>query len=690
MKRPQQQFLSTLLTFALWTGVLWGQQPAPVPQAAPPAAGDNANISLHLPGADLLQVVSVIAGELKMNYVVDPGVKGTITINTMGEVKRSDLLPLLQAILRVNGATAVESNGLWRIMAIKDASRAPISPTMDGRAFPADDRMVLNVVPLRYAAASDLSKLLANYLSDAGSIVAHEQGNILLITDSSRSMARLMEVIALFDSDNFAGQRVRMFQAKNSSATGLAADLQSVFSAYALTGKSPLQFLPVERLNGVLVVSPNPSAFAEVEKWVEKLDVATRTGGLRNYVYKVQNAHAEDLAGVLIQLYGGYGANQQLQQQRGGRGSRGGGGSGGAGAVGVQNQSSTPGTPTQQFVQQQASQGQLPGNVPLGAAPTPLAGTRQAGGSGDYNQGPRIVSDNVNNMIIVQATPPEWSEIRATIQELDIVPRQVLIEAQIFEVNLTGELQAGVTAFLQQRSNANRTLTAGFAPTTASGATPVLTAAVGELVGHTRELLLFLNAVENRGRTKVISAPSIMASDNMDAKIQVGATVPTLTSQGFTGAQQQGGGSIFTNGVSNVDTGVILQVTPRINAGGLVTLQISQEVSVPGKPPTDAIQSPTIQKRTVSTQVTIQDGETIALGGIIQETNTVSKSRIPLLGDIPYLGAFFGNTTTTHDRTELIVLLTPHVVRDMNEAFDVTEELKHKLKGLRQMMRQEQ
>ncbi len=200
------------------------------------------------------------------------------------------------------------------------------------------------------------------------------------------------------------------------------------------------------------------------------------------------------------------------------------------------------------------------------------------------------------------------------------------------------------------------------------------------LVGHSRELLTFLTAVENRSKIKVISAPSVLASDNQSAHIEVGTSIPMLTSVGYTGAQQTGGGSIFTNSINQTETGVLLTVTPRINAGGMVTLAISQTVSVPGPPPSTAIPSPTIQNREVDTQVSVEDGQTISLGGIIQDTNSITKNRIPLLGDIPWLGVLFGSTVTSHTRTELIVLITPHVIRTRQEADAMTEELKHTIK----------
>jgi general secretion pathway protein D len=677
--------------------------PAPVtpqapPQTNPPSTDPNANIDLHLNNADLMLVVEAIARELRMNWVADPLVKGTVTINTMGDLKRGDLLPLLQAILRVNGATAVENSGLWRIMPIKDASHAAISPSLDAQKFPVDDRLMLDVIPLHFASAVDLSRLLSNYLSDAGSIVVHEAGNILLITDTSRSLERLVELIGLFDSDAFAGQRVQLFSAKNSTADALALDLQTVFAAYALSGKSPIQFLPVERLNGVLVISANPASFPEVARWVEKLDVVTRTSGLRNYVYKVQNAKAEDIADVLTQLYGGFAARRTPQNTtnlRGtspsGTGGIGGGfgtssmGTGGIGTSGMGTSGiGTGGMGTGGIGSGGGLQSPIGNQPPGGAissagAPNRLAGTPQANGNGQNQYfGPRIVPDIVNNNLLVQCSPQEWEDIKATIKDLDVLPRQVLIEAKVFEVDLTGELDLGVTAFLQARDSSAKQFLGSIAP--GSSGTPVLSGSVGLVVGQSRELLAFLTAVENRSRIKVISAPSVLASDNQTAHIEVGTSIPILTSVGYTGAQQTGGGSIFTNSIQQQETGVILTVSPRVNAGGMVTMAISQQVSVPGPPPSTSIPSPTIQNREVDTQVSVENGQTIALGGIIQETKTVTTNRIPLLGDIPFLGVLFGSTTTSRTRTELIVLITPHVILNRQEADQMTDELKHTIK----------
>jgi len=195
-----------------------------------------------------------------------------------------------------------------------------------------------------------------------------------------------------------------------------------------------------------------------------------------------------------------------------------------------------------------------------------------------------------------------------------------------------------------------------------------------------------LDAQTTHGRSRVISALSVIATDNLQATINVGAEIPVLTSQGLVGGAQSAGTSLFTNTVSSRNTGVILSLTARVNASGIVTMVINQEVSSALPLSSGGIQSPSIQKRSVQTQVTVEDGNTVAIGGVMLETNLYTADRLPLLGRIPYLGAAFGSTSISKSKTELIVLLTPHVIYDENEVVSMSEELKGRLKELRKIM----
>jgi general secretion pathway protein D len=214
----------------------------------------------------------------------------------------------------------------------------------------------------------------------------------------------------------------------------------------------------------------------------------------------------------------------------------------------------------------------------------------------------------------------------------------------------------------------------------------VVEATVGALVGNTRELMAFLRASQSSGRARIISAPSLLATDNLAASITVGSSIPILTSQAI-GNVQAGGDSQFTQTITNVQTGVTLSITPRVNASGIVTMQINQEVSKPGPPP-GAIDSPSIERRNVQTQVTVADGDTVAIGGIIQEEQSFGQSRVPGLGRIPILGAAFGSTTRSTRKTELIILITPRVIYDETEVVTMSNELKDRMRRLRSIMLQ--
>jgi len=300
---------------------------------------------------------------------------------------------------------------------------------------------------------------------------------------------------------------------------------------------------------------------------------------------------------------------------------------------------------------------------------------------------PRVVPNYLDNSLLIQATPQEYEKILKLLKDLDIPPRQVLIETKVYEVTLTGAFSAGVTAYLQRRGEND--LGAGSPlnglatriPQIALGSTGgVLTA--GALVGQSRELLGILRASEDNRKTKVISAPVIIATDSIPASINVGQDVPTLSSQALTGAQSSGT-SLFANTISTRSSGVTLNITARVSPSGIVTMVVSQDVSTPVAPgASDAIQSPSFSTRNVKTQVTVQDGDTIAIGGIIRESDTSSTAGIPYLSRIPVLGMAFGAKSTTKERTELVIFMTPRVIYDTNSMAEATDEVKSKLRRL--------
>jgi general secretion pathway protein D len=480
-------------------------------------------------------------------------------------------------------------------------------------------------------------------------------------------------------------------------------------------------------------VAPNPGIFPEVEKWLKKLDIPMKVtaGSIDNYVYRLKYGSAQIVGVVLMQLYsgmngyggmggyggfgggfggmgGGYGMGGMGGYGMGGMGGYGmggmgggygmggygmGGGFGGGGYPGGPNammpgmQFANQGNPAAALSNPQSAAGALGGGA-LGGDLTGqyLGAGGYGGGYGGYMAHPRIIPNPFDNTLLIQGTPQEWEQISKLIQQIDIPPRQVLIEAKVYEVDLTGSWSAGVEEQLKLRDGTYRNLLGTL--TSAAGGNPGLNLSAGLLVGHARQLLAFLNTSEATSHAKVISAPSIIATDSIPASITVGDEVPTLSSQAVSGVQA-GGTSLFANTIQNRSTGVGLNILARVNSSGVVTLVINQDVSAPIPPPAGVtVNSTSFSKRNVSTQVTVQDGDTISIGGIIQESDTNSSAGIPLLHRIPFLGAVFGSKSVTKARTELIVFLTPRVIYDTNQIAEASDEVRTKLKGLQKLIKE--
>jgi general secretion pathway protein D len=690
------------------------QQPAAQP-AAPAPATQPAQTLAHSTSdggfvldteTTLTELIQILARQMKLNYILDPRVaKGSVNIHTYGEIKPIEMMPLMMTVLRVNSATMVKVGDLYRIIPISEVSRMPIDPIQnaDPKTLPLDERMIMNMIFLKYATAAEIDKLLSPFMGEGARSTVYEPANLLIVQDNSRSMKRTMELIAMFDSDQFAGQRVRLFDVENSRPSDLVKELNDVFKAYSMSDKTSVRFIPIDRINTLIAVAPNPGVFADVKKWIEKLDIPVKitAGAVNNYVYRLKYGQSASVAMAIMALYSGnpmalmqmaamtnggmYAAGMGYNGtgygmgmgNMGGAGAMGygsmgggyggmgggyggyGGGYGGYGGMGGGYGGGYPaggnfGGPAMigNGVLPTSAPGAAPGAVP----PTTIGQTGEYlgaganGGMGGQGRMPHVIPNPFDNTLLIQASPQEYEQIKSLLQQLDVAPRQVLIDAKIYEVDLTEDFAAGVESFLEQK-NSGAGGAAARALTAATGAGGV-TLTAGALVLRSHELLATLKASEQRGKSRVISSPSVIATDSIQATMNVGSQVPVLTSQGVASGVQSGGSSVFTNTVSNQSTGVTLSIMAHVNSSGVVTMVVNQQVSAPQPPAaSSAIQSPSFSNRSVSTQITVQDGDTVAIGGAILETQTVSSGGVPILNRIPILGAAFGAKSYNTQRT---------------------------------------
>jgi general secretion pathway protein D len=667
-------------------------------------------------------MIDLLAKRLKINYILDPAVKGTVSIFTYGEVKPVDYMPLLETILRVNGDAMVKVGDIYRIVPVNRINQLPLQPlvNVDPKTLPDDERMVMNLMFLKYATAVEIQNLVKPFLGEGAFVSVYEPANLLLIEDNARSMKRTMDLIALFDSDQFAGQRVRLFEVENSRPSDLQKELDQIFKAYSLSDKAAgsVRFIPVDRINTIIAVAPNPGIFTQVEGWITKLDIAVKasSGSVNSYVYRLKYARADTIAMAIMALYSGnpfalmaLGAMANQQNMSAGNGMGGIGGMGntaspyqmmggmmgggfgmglggygmggyGMGAYANPNVGAYPQTNTASPMAVAVSGAQNPN------APPDLTGSYLGNGAypGQPTQRmPHVIPNPFDNTILIQGTPQEYEQILGLMRQLDIPPRQVLIDAKIYEVDLNGAFAAGVTAFLEKKDTGAFSRALNVA--TGAGGIALTT---GALVLRSHELLAALTASETTSHTRVISAPSIIATDSVGASLNVGEDVPVLTSQAVAGGVQQSGSSLFTNTVSSRSSGVTLNIMARVNSSGIVTMIINQNVSTPQAPAaSSSIQSPSFQNRSFQTQVTVQDGDTVAFAGIIQESNLQSSAGVPFLHRLPGIGALFGAQSITKSRTELVVFLTPRVIYDTNQIVDATDEIRSNMRRINRLVK---
>ncbi len=687
-------------------------QPQP-PRPAPPtraARPGGEMVSLNFNRADLVEVIHVLAQHLKLNYTIDPDVKGTVTIFSAQPLSAEDLMPIFNQVLRMNDAVAVKTGNLYRIAPIKIGK---------GLARPAgedkEDSYAIQVARLQYFSVAEMKRLLTPFLTPGGEIVDYPRGNFLIIADLRSNIQRLVELVDLMDVNVLAGTRMELYQAKVATAEELAAEMTKIMQNYASSAAQAegfgAQFVPIPRINQLLIISFSDAAWSYAKRWLDRIDVVAEGPGRRIFVYPVENGKATDLADVLTQALGQASTGRREPSRTLGQLHRAAPSSSGVPGASQPTLGGgmTPTPGTSNFGPQSSPLGAFAAVPALPGAPAPAqpagaaAPTTGAPGAGARPQEQmRIVADQFTNSLIIYGTAQEFQNIRTILKELDIVPRQVLLDVLITEATLTDSQSLGVEYEILERLNPPIFgQPFGSAGAIRSGIFPPVSTAPGQfgngvsgIIGSGAAVKAFINALMSDSRLKVLSAPSILAADNRPARIQVGSQEPVATgsvSTPISTGSVIGAATAFASSatIQYQNTGRIVTIIPQVNSKGLVNLQILAEVSqISDKPVTIGTSGsfPSFEIRQAETTAVVQDGETLVIGGIITDQKTRSRTGIPYLMDIPVLGRFFGNTIEKSDRTELIMLITPHVIRNSGEAQDVTKEFKDKLSTVRSEM----
>jgi general secretion pathway protein D len=685
-------------------------------ETPPAAAGAAGDITLNFVDTDVREVMRAVLGDvLHLNYAVDSKVQATVTLQTSRPLRRDQVLPTLQAALRTSGLALIETADVYRMVSLEEAARSGSAPLIVGqggpRTRPENANYNVQIFPLKYVAAADMRQMIEPLLPKGATAEVDTSRNLLILSGTGQDLSTATELLRTFDVDWLKGMSFGIFPLQFGTPRGVASDLNTIFGP---NGSAPLagvlRFAPLERMNAILAVSPQRSYLDQARAWIERLDKGGDENTPRLYEYHVQNSRATDLAKVLSELFSSgsvrtveaqtspdkaFSALSQsggapMMQGQGGGSPAGGsplGSTPGGGPLGGAAPSATPLSP-----QPSASTPLTPGvgggggGGGGGGAPRPqqqqslstaLGGAfgadRGGGGGGDFDLPQvRIVADEKNNSLVIFARPREWRMIEDTLKRLDIVPLQVLIEATIAEVTLNDNLSYGTQWFFKKGGS-----TIDLSQGTAAAAAQVLPGFnYAFLAGGANIVLSALSAVTD---VDVVSSPQLLVLDHRVATLQVGSEVPVPTAQIQSTVTA---GAPVVNTIQYVNTGVILSVSPRVNQNGIISLDISQEVSDATTTTTSTLNAPTINQRRIETSVSVLDGETVALGGLITENRTLSNSGVPILKDVPIFGSLFGTKDNKKGRTELLILLSPHVLHDAAEARAATDELRNRLHSI--------
>ena len=607
------------------------------------ASGD---VTLNFESSPIREVVKTILGDiLKLNYTIDEAVTGNVSMRTTRPISHDALLSTLESLLQVNGAVLIKNRDFYEILALSDGS-VPPGLTASTRLDATKGYQVL-VVPLQYIGAGQMYKIIETVKTKKSKVVVDDYRNILLLVGPHGELANIRQTIGVFDVDQLQGKSVGFFRIENADAVTILNELEVIFGDSA---EGPLaglvEFIEVERLNAILVISAQKQYLQRAETWIRRLDQAENLNGANMYVYHVQNGKAENLADILSQLFD---TRRKADLSRSVReGSR-------ASAGNAKNGAKKSSTKIQK---------------------------NQSGGILDVGE-VSIIADVENNALVISATPGDYKGIEKALKKLDVLPLQVLVEASIVEVTLDKELKYGLQWFFKN-SHGRFNGVGGLNIPPSGGVVGALngvlnpadfTYALFDAAG-TRAVL---NAVAGDSRLDVLSSPSLMVLDNHTATIRVGDQVPIRTSETTNTASDD---LNTTSQIQYRDTGVTLEVTPRVNAGGMVVMDITQRVDDVNQTDSSGIDSPTIIQREITTSVAVQSGETIVLGGLIRENKQGANRGIPFLKDIPYVGLIFGGTEKVKTKTELVVMIKPVAVASSNQARSVTEEYRKKMQGI--------
>ena len=634
---------------------------------APPIPKELAeahHITLNFENTDIYEVITTLCELLKINYIIEGKVQGKITLQTFRKVPTKDLYSVFEQILAVNGITVVKSGNFYRFLPIRDSAKKPLNLHYGNKPkVPAKDRVVIQLIPLRNLPPATIKKTIAPLITKNGVLLDIPETNILMLIDLASSAKQITRVVEALDTDKVSSSDIQLYTIIHSDPEVMTQELNEIFGSmgYSSALSKSLKFIPLARINSVLVVSTLEDVIERVDFWMEKLDQPISGGKLSTFVYYVQNAEAEKLSAILNTLF----SDKKDKNVLGGR--------------------------PQPVFKKNGNKKKTPGKTPKPKSSFQKTSLKIQGGLdidpvGDIY----IIPDVDTNSLIIRTEPKNYSVILEIIKKLDLLPQQVLIEVLILDLTLDAETRTGIEWALKGTvgndgiNQGDKIVGGGGAPSTstlgaeiANTATSLFAPGASFFVQQKDRFIGLLQAFASDSKVTVVANPILITSDNKEASISITDDIPIESSVITTPTAGQ---PLTQSTIEYRSVGLKLGIIPKINSDNFVNLKIDQEISNLGP---IFQNSPSFTTRTIRTEVVLKDNQILVMGGLIRTTETDTVEGIPLLMDIPYLGRLFSTHSTETMQTELMLFIIPHIISNTDDSKFITEQFKRKLGGLK-------
>ena len=614
------------------------------------------HITLNFEGTELYDVITTFCELLKIDYVIEGSVEGKVTLQTFNKIPVEDLYSVLEQILALNNVAVVKSGNFYRFLQAPDAAKKPLSIHYGNDPnIPDKERMIIQIVPLRYISVESMKKIISPLLTTNASFIEIPETNNLMMIEMAYNVKRIIKVVQALDIDKLASSDIQLYKLRNADSETLVLELEEIFTSmgYKEALGDSLSFLSLTRLNSVLVVNAFDKILPTIEFWVNRLDQPVSEGEVSTFVYYVQNGDASALSGLLNGIFTGEGTTD------------------------TGNSSSTKEANT--------TKANISGAKT--ASPSSTSSSRPnlelSGGISDDIEGEiTIIPDPDTNSLIIRTSPRNYPAILSLINKLDLFPQQVLIEVLIVDLSVDETTDIGVD-WAAKGTAGSTTVQGGVSKTTGSTLGDSIGTATASflqggsfIIGDPDKVIARLQVFASDSKANILANPILVTADNKAANIAITDEIPIVQEA----STPSGGGAVVTSSVEYRSVGIKLEITPKINSDNYVNLKILQEISSRG---TDVGTQPSFNTRQVNTEVVLKDNQVLIMGGLMRTDSTDTISGVPFLKDLPLVGKLFGSESTTLKKTELMIFITPHVISNKEDSQFVTRQFKNRLRGLK-------